>query len=79
MNGILFFRPIVINLAFLSFACLLGQFMNFWSMKSFGCWVLPSATLLLALTAFSKRREAKDIRNPHTWIVHAAIGGIVAA
>jgi zinc and cadmium transporter len=42
-------RAIVFGLAFLSFACLLGQFLEFWTMHTFGCWVLPPATALLAL------------------------------
>ena len=72
-------RPLVFLLAFLSFACLLGQFFDFWSMHLFGCWVLPPSTLLLAGIAWSRRREQSGSGNPHTWIVQGTVGGILAA
>lgn len=72
-------RAIVFGLAFLSFACLLGQFFGFWTMRIFGCWVLPPATALLAVIAYRTRRQAAGVTSPHTWIVRGAIGGIVAA
>ena len=71
-------RPIVFTLALLSFACLLGQFYHFWSMRVFACWVLPPATALLAWIAFATRRAAAW-RAPHVWITQGALGGLVAA
>ncbi|MEQ1862089.1 MAG: hypothetical protein ABMA13_19400 [Chthoniobacteraceae bacterium] len=71
-------RALVFALAFLSFACLLGQFFGFWSMRVFGCWVLPPATALLAFIAWRARRES-GINSAHTWIVQGALGGVVAA
>jgi len=72
-------RLLVFLLAFLSFACLLGQFFHFWTMRLFGCWVLPPATLLLAGIAWSKRHEQPGIRSAYTWIVQGALGGVLAA
>lgn len=72
-------RAIVFGLAFLSFACLLGQFFELWTMHTFGCWVLPPATALLALIAYRARRQRAGVANPHTWIVRGAVGGVVAA
>ncbi len=72
-------RAIVFGLAFLSFACLLGQFFGFWTMHVFGCWVLPSATALLAIIAYRARRQAPGVASPHTWIVRGTVGGVVAA
>lgn len=74
-----FARPLVFILAFLSFACLLGQFYSLWTMRFFGCWVLPPATGLLALVAWRHRDGARGMSNPHTWIVHGAIAGVAAA
>lgn len=51
-------RAVVFTLAFLSFACLLGQFFGLWPMHLFGCWVLPPATALLALIAWRAPGEA---------------------
>ncbi len=76
-------RGIVFLLAAQSFACLLGQLAGWWSMHRFGCWVLPPATLLLALLAWqdsaSKADRARPGRGPRLWIVEGAMGGIVAA
>ncbi len=72
-------RPIVFGLALLSFACLLGQFYGVWTMHWFGCWVLPPATALLAFIAHRHRGEGRGLNSPWTWIVHGALGGIVAA
>ena len=72
-------RAVVFTLAFLSFACLLGQFFSLWSMHVFGCRVLPPATALLALIAWRTRREKPGVRSAYTWIVEGALGGIVAA
>src|SRR5262245_23878278 len=73
------FRLLVFTLAFLSFACLLGQFYGLWSMQWFGCWVLPPATVLLVIIAFVNRRLPAGIRSPFTWVVEGALGGVVAA
>ncbi len=75
----LLLRFLVFTLAFLSFACLLGQFFGFWTMRAFGCWVLPPATVLLAVIAFLHRRAPAGVASPHTWIVQGALGGVVAA
>ncbi len=72
-------RAVVFGLAFLSFACLLGQFFGLWTMHLFGCWVLPPATVALATIAYLSRHEPRGIASPHTWIVQGALGGIVAA
>jgi hypothetical protein len=72
-------RAVVFTLAFLSFACLLGQLIGFWSMHLFGCWVLPPATALLAFIAWRTRRQAPGIGSAHTWIVQGALGGVIAA
>jgi hypothetical protein len=65
-------RPAVFLLASLSFACLLGEFYNVWSMRLFVCWVFPPA---IALLVWAARRDAKA----RTWIVQGALGGIFAA
>lgn len=72
-------RAIVFTLAFLSFACLLGQFFGLWSMHLFGCWVLPPSTALLVIIGWRTRGEKAGIGSAHTWIVQGALGGIVAA
>lgn len=79
MPLVLHLRALVFALAFLSFACLLGQFFGFWTMRTFGCWVLPPATALLALIAYRTRRQPSGVASPHTWIVQGAVGGVVAA
>ncbi|MBI2825541.1 MAG: hypothetical protein HYX69_12730 [Planctomycetia bacterium] len=73
MHPILASRPLVFLLAFLSFACLLGQFYGLWSMHFFGCWVLPPATALLIYIAYSAGGR------PRMWIVEGAVAGVVAA
>lgn len=75
----LLLRPLVFTLAFLSFACLLGQFYGLWSMRVFGCWVLPPATLLLGVIAYLARAQPAGARSPWTWVVEGAVGGVVAA
>ncbi len=72
-------RPLVFLLAFLSFACLLGQFYGLWSMRLFGCLVLPPATAALGIIAYLTRRQPRDVRSPFTWIVEGTLGGLVAA
>lgn len=72
-------RVVVFVLAFLSFACLFGQFYGLWTMRWFGCWVLPPATALLVVIAFVCRKQPSGIGGPHTWIVEGALGGVVAA
>ena len=60
-------RPVVFAVAFLSFACLLGQFFGFWTMHFFGCWVLPPATALLVYVAYQHRGRATSLSSPYTW------------
>lgn len=79
MPAVLHLRALVFGLAFLSFACLLGQFFGFWTMRTFGCWVLPPATALLAIIAYRARHRPSGAASPHTWIVQGAVGGVVAA
>jgi hypothetical protein len=79
ISGVLGSRAVVFVLAWLSFGCLLGQFYGLWTMHFFGCWVLPPATALLVVAAFLHRGLAGSLKNPWTWIVQGALGGIVAA
>ena len=79
MSPILKLRVTVFGLAFLSFACLLGQFFELWTMHLFGCWVLPPATALLVVIACLHRDQPTGAANPHTWIAQGAAGGVVAA
>ena len=72
-------RAAVFASAFLSFACLLGQFYGLWTMHFFGCWVLPSATALLAVIAYSHRHDVRGLSSPRTWVMHGTLGGPVAA
>ena len=79
MPSALAMRVLVFGLAFLSFACLLGQFFGFWSMRAFGCWVLPPSTALLAVIAWLTRHQTRGLQSPHTWIVQGTVGGLIAA
>jgi hypothetical protein len=72
-------RLVVFGLASLSFACLLGHFYGLWTMHFFACWVLPPATLLLAIIAWRGRNTTRSVDSPYVWIVHGAIGGLIAA
>ena len=72
-------RPAVFTLAFLSFACLLGQFYGWWTMRFFGCWVLPPATALLTYVAYRNRDRSDGLSSPFIWIVQGAMGGLLAA
>jgi hypothetical protein len=72
-------RPVVFTLAFLSFACLLGQFYGLWTMRFFGCWVLPPATALLTYVAYRNRDHSTGLSSPFIWIVQGAIAGLLAA
>ncbi len=74
-----FARLTVFILAFLSFACLLGQFYGLWTMQWFGCRVLPPAAALLAVIAFLARRRPRGVHSPFTWVVEGTLGGLVAA
>ena len=77
-RNLLHSRPVIFFLAWLSFACLFGQFYGLWSMKTFALVVFPPATILLILAAVtSPGTRAED--GPRTWIVEGAVGGIVAA
>jgi hypothetical protein len=72
-------RAVVFALAWLSFGCLLGQFYGLWTMRLFGCWVLPPATALLALAAYLHRDGDGGLESAYTWIVQGAVAGLVAA
>lgn len=67
------------GLASMSFACLLGHFYGFWSMRLFACTVLPLATALLVYIAYINRQQPAGVQNPYTWIVEGALGGLFAA
>jgi hypothetical protein len=71
-------RPVIFALAFLSFACLLGQFYQMWTMRFFACWILPPATALLVWIGFATRGGGVG-RAPHVWITQGTLGGVVAA
>jgi hypothetical protein len=79
VTNLLSTRPVVFTLAFLSFACLLGQFYGLWTMRFFGCWVLPPATALLAYVACTNRNRSAGLSSPFTWIVQGTIAGLLAA
>ena len=66
-------RPVLWALASMSFACLLGHFYGFWSMRVFaGCVLLP-ATLILIFLAFRGNPQTRFI------IVQGALAGLLAA
>ncbi|MBU6402221.1 MAG: hypothetical protein KGS61_18030 [Verrucomicrobia bacterium] len=69
----------VFALASLSFGCLIGQFYGWWSMRVVGDWGLPPATAWLGYTAWRHREQPRSLTNPHTWIVHGSVGGLLAA
>lgn len=66
-------RPALWLLASLSFACLLGHFYGFWSMKIFAPCVLLPATLLLAILALKGTPQTRFI------IAQGALAGLFAA
>ena len=72
-------RMVVFALAWLSFGCLLGQFYGLWTMRVFGCWVLPPATGLLVIAAYLHRNQPHGLVSPYTWIVQGAVAGVLAA
>ena len=67
-------RILIFFLAFLSFACLLGTFYGFWSMRTFACLAYLPAVAVLSFIAWTKRGEL-----PASWIWHGTVGGLVAA
>lgn len=71
-------RPVVFGLAATSFACLLGHFYGWWTMRAFACWVFPPAIALLAWSARSSR-DVVASAGAKTWIVEGALGGVFAA
>ncbi len=79
LSRVLGSKPVVFLLAWLSFGCLLGQFYGLWTMRFFGCWVLPPATVILAITAYLHRGQPSGRSNPHTWIVQGALAGVISA
>lgn len=79
LSRILSSKPAVFLLAWLSFGCLLGQFYGLWTMRFFGCWVLPPATVILIAVAYLHRDRPSGLTNPHTWIVEGALAGIISA
>jgi hypothetical protein len=68
-------RAVVFGLAWLSFGCLLGQFYGLWTMHFFGCWVLPPATVLLAVAAYLHRGEPVGVGSPWIWVVQGGRWG----
>ncbi|MEW6160356.1 MAG: hypothetical protein AB1813_23215 [Verrucomicrobiota bacterium] len=67
-------RLVVFSLAATSLGCLLGQMWGFWSMRAFACLILLPATAALVYLAWRFRGQPAS-----RWIVHGAIGGVVAA
>jgi hypothetical protein len=65
---------LIFLLASLSFACLLGAFYGFWTMRTFACLAYLPALATLGVIAWRKRGEP-----PARWIVQGAQGGVVAA
>ena len=74
-------RLLVWALASMSFACLLGQFYGWWSMKAFACWVLLPCGALLAFLARPKYfpRSLSRGFDARGAILHGALGGLIAA
>ena len=72
-------RIIVFLLVSLSFACLIGQFYNVWSMQQFAIWLFPPAIILLIIIAWQYRHQPRGITSPTTWIIEGTLGGIIAA
>lgn len=74
-------RLLVWALASMSFACLLGQFYGWWTMRAFACWVmLPcgAALTVLARPKYFPRSLTRgfDARGA---ILQGALGGLIAA
>ena len=66
-------RPVLWALASMSFACLLGHFYGFWSMRFFAPCVLLPATILLLILGFKGNPQTRFI------IVQGALAGLFAA
>ncbi len=77
-RGVVHSRPLVFGLAATSFACLLGHFYGWWTMRAFACWVFPLAVALLAWSARSSP-VGQNANNARTWIIEGALGGVFAA
>lgn len=80
----LLLRFVVFILASMSFACLLGEFYDLWSMRAFACIVLLPSTALLAILAVVGSRAKVLSSRPQLaqaamWIREGALGGIIAA
>ena len=73
MRSLLESRPALWLLASTSFACLLGHFYGFWSMRVFAPCVLFPATLLLIYLALNGEKQTRFI------IIQGALAGLVAA
>ena len=67
-------RVIIFALASSSFACLLGTFYGFWTMRTFACFAYLPAATVLAWFAWRKRGTLRA-----RWIVQGALAGLVAA
>ena len=72
-------HALIFSLAFLSFACLFGEFYGLWTMRWFGCWILPPATIVLACIAWAAPIGPPSLLSPRLLIVEGAAGGVVAA
>lgn len=73
LRSLLESRPVLWALASMSFACLLGHFYGFWSMRVFAVCVLFPATLVLIALAFTGKSETRFI------IIQGALAGLIAA
>jgi hypothetical protein len=72
-------RFLVWSLAAMSFACLLGEFYNLWSMRPFACWVLLPSTALLAFLWRRKYLQGFGGFDVSRAIACGALGGVLAA
>lgn len=73
MRSLLESRPVLWGLASLSFACLLGHFYGFWSMRVFAPCVLIPATIVLVLLGLAGNSQTRFI------IFQGALAGLFAA
>jgi uncharacterized membrane protein YoaK (UPF0700 family) len=73
-------RLVVWALASISFVCLLGEFYGTWKMKSFACFALLPAMIVLAWMALAWRKSNDaSKREVSTLLIEGALGGLLAA
>jgi hypothetical protein len=62
-------HALIFGLAFLSFACLFGEFYGLWTMQWFGCWILPPATIVLVWVAWAVPVGPPSLLSPRTLVL----------